>query len=68
MLTPMNSVLMIRKFRRNNPPTENHAQKEPNLSLMSLAWPTPVTAPRRTTISWFTIRTGTRMRSVHRSE
>jgi hypothetical protein len=32
--------------------------------LISLACPTPVTAPNRTTISWLTISTGIRTTSV----
>ena len=49
-------------------PTENHPQKRPNRSMISLACPTPVTAPSRTTISWLTIRTGIKRTSVHSSE
>jgi len=40
-------------------------QNVPNRSLISRAWPTPVTAPSRTTISWLTIRTGTSSGRVH---
>ena len=54
----MNSVTMVRKFSRNKSPTENQPQPRPKRSLISRAWPTPVTAPRRTTISWLTISTG----------
>ena len=61
----MNSVAMVRKLRMNRSPTENAPQNLPNRSLMSRAWPTPVTAPRRTTISWLTIRTGIRRGRVH---
>ena len=50
-LTPMNSVAMVRKFKRNRSPTENAPQNLPNRSMINLAWPTPVTAPSRTTIS-----------------
>ncbi len=39
-------------------PTEKAPQNRPKRSKISRAWPTPVTAPRRTTISWFTTRTG----------
>ena len=60
----MNSVTIVRKFKRNRSPTENAPQNLPNRSLMSRAWPTPVTAPRRTTISWLTMRTGMRRGSV----
>ena len=42
----------------NRSPTENAPQNLPNRSLISRAWPTPVTAPRRTTISWLTTSTG----------
>ena len=66
--TPMNSVLMTRKLSRKRPATEYQPQKRPNRSAISLARPTPVTAPRRTTISWFTISTGTRRISVQSSE
>ncbi len=64
-LTPMNSVAMVRKFKRNRSPTENAPQNLPNRSMISRAWPTPVTAPRRTTISWLTIRTGIKSGRVH---
>ena len=47
----MNSVTIVRKFSRNRSPTENAPQNFPNRSLISRAWPTPVTAPSRTTIS-----------------
>ena len=63
---PMNSVAMVRKLRMKRSPTENIPQKLPNRSLMRRAWPTPVTAPRRTTISWFTMSTGMRRGSVQR--
>ena len=36
-LTPMNSVLIVRKFSKKIPPAENHPQLRPNRSLMSLA-------------------------------
>jgi hypothetical protein len=54
----MNSVTIVRKFRMKRSPTENQAQKRPKRSAISRACPTPVTAPRRTTISWLTISTG----------
>jgi len=57
--TPMNSMTMVRKLRTNRSPTGNQPQNRPNRSFMSRAWPTPVTAPSRTTISWLTISTGT---------
>ena len=61
----MNSVTMVRKLRTKRSPTLNQPQPFPNRSLMSRAWPTPVTAPRRTTISWFTIRTGMSSSRTH---
>ena len=64
-LTPMNSVAMVRKFRMKRSPTEKAPQNLPKRSLMSRACPTPVTAPRRTTISWFTMSTGMSRGSVH---
>ena len=63
--TPMNSVMMVRKFRMNRSPTLNQPQNRPNRSLMSRACPTPVTAPSLTTISWLTISTGISSSSVH---
>ena len=63
----MNSVTIVRKFRMNRSPTENQPQKRPKRSLMSRACPTPVTAPRRITISWLTISTGMSRISVHSS-
>ena len=54
----MNSVTMVRKFNRNRSPTENQPQPRPKRSLINRACPTPVTAPKRTTISWFTTKTG----------
>ncbi len=57
-LTPMNSVTIVRKFSRKRSPTEKKPQKRPKRSLMSFAWPTPVTAPSRTTISWLTTQHG----------
>ena len=61
----MNSVAMVRKFKMKRSPTEKAPQNRPKRSLMSRACPTPVTAPRRTTISWFTMSTGMRRGSVH---
>ena len=61
----MNSVTTVRKLRTNRSITENQPQKRPNRSTISRAWPTPVTAPRRTTISWLTISTGTSSSSTH---
>jgi hypothetical protein len=54
----MNSVTIVRKLSRNRSPTLNQPQNRPNRSLISRAWPTPVTAPSLTTISWLTISTG----------
>ncbi len=61
----MNSVTMVRKFKTNRSPTENAPQNFPKRSLISRAWPTPHTAPRRTTISWLTMSTGMRSGRVH---
>ena len=61
----MNSVMIVRKFNTNRSPTENQPQKRPKRSLISRAWPTPVTAPRRMTISWLTINTGISSTSTH---
>ena len=66
-LTPMNSVAMVRKLRMNRSPTEKAPQNLPNRSLIRRAWPTPVTAPSRTTISWLTTSTGIRSGRVHSS-
>ena len=61
----MNSVTTVRKLSTNRSITENQAQNGPNRSLISRAWPTPVTAPSLTTISWLTISTGTSSNSTH---
>ncbi len=63
----MNSVTMVSPFRMNRSMTLNMPQKRPKRSRISRAWPTPVTAPRRSTISWFTYSTGTSSSSVHSS-
>ncbi len=47
--------------------TENAPQNFPNRSRISRACPTPVTAPSRSDISWFTYSTGTSSSSVHSS-
>jgi len=47
----MNSVAMVNALRMNRSPTLNQPQNLPNRSKISLACPTPVTAPRRNTIS-----------------
>ena len=51
-LTPMNSVTMVSPLRMNRSMTLNAPQNLPNRSRISRAWPTPVTAPSRSTISW----------------
>ena len=63
----MNSVAMVRKLRMNRSPTEKAPQNFPKRSLIRRAWPTPVTAPSRTTISWLTTRTGIRRGRTHSS-
>ena len=63
----MNSVTIVRKLRTNRSPTENAPQNLPKRSMIRRAWPTPVTAPRRTTISWLTISTGISKSSVQSS-
>ena len=62
---PMNSVMMVSALRMNRSMTANTPQNLPNLSRISRAWPTPVTAPSLSTISWFTYSTGTRSSRVH---
>ena len=64
---PMNSVTMVSALRMNRSMTENAPQNLPNRSRISRACPTPVTAPSRSTISWFTYSTGTSSSSVHSS-
>ncbi len=64
----MNSVMIVRKFNKNRSPTLKAPQNFPKRSLMRRAWPTPVTAPRRTTISWLTMSTGTKSGITHNSE
>jgi hypothetical protein len=63
---PMNSVTMVSAFKMNRSMTENAPQNFPKRSRISRACPTPVTAPSRSTISWFTYSTGTSS-SVHSS-
>ena len=55
---PMNSVTMMRKLSRRIDEIDTVPQRRPIRSRMSRPKPTPVTAPRRTTISWLTMRTG----------
>ena len=62
---PMNSVTIVSALRMNRSMTLNAPQNLPKRSKMSRAWPTPVTAPRRSTISWLTKRTGTSSSKVH---
>lgn len=50
----MNSVTRVSALTMNRSPTLNIPQNLPNRSKISRAWPTPETAPSRTTISWFT--------------
>jgi hypothetical protein len=50
----MNSVMIVSAFSRNKSITLNAPQNLPNRSMISLACPTPVTAPSRSTISWLT--------------
>lgn len=64
---PMNSVTIVSAFSRNRSITLNAPQNLPKRSKISRAWPTPVTAPSRSTISWFTYSTGTSSSSVHNS-
>ena len=45
--------------------TLNAPQNLPNRSRISLACPTPVTGPSRSTISWLRYSTGTSSSSVH---
>ena len=64
---PMNSVMIVSALSMNRSMTENAPQNLPNRARISRAWPTPVTAPRRSTISWFTYSTGISSTSVHSS-
>ena len=64
---PMNSVTIVSALSRNRSITLNAPQNLPKRSKIRRAWPTPVTAPRRSTISWFTYSTGTSSSSVHSS-
>ncbi len=63
----MNSVTRVSAFRMNRSMTSSEPQNLPNLSMISRAWPTPVTAPSLSTISWLTYSTGTSSSSVHSS-
>lgn len=42
-------------------------QNLPKRSKIRRAWPTPVTAPSRKTISWFTYKTGISSAKTHKS-
>ena len=64
---PMNSVMIVSALRMNRSNTSNAPQNFPNRAMISRACPTPVTAPRRSTISWFTYSTGMSSSSVHSS-
>ena len=50
-LMPMNSVTIVSALSRKRSMTLKAPQNLPNRSKMSRAWPTPVTAPSRSTIS-----------------
>ena len=50
----MNSVMMVSALSMKRSMTLKAPQNLPKRSKMRRAWPTPVTAPRRSTISWFT--------------
>ena len=63
--TPMNSVTIVKALRISRSPTLKAPQNLPNRSKISRACPTRVTAPSRSTISWFTYSTGISIVSVH---
>ncbi len=63
----MNSVTSVSAFTRNRSITEKLPQNRPKRAKISRAWPTRVTAPSRSTISWFTYSTGISSSSVHSS-
>ena len=63
----MNSVTSVNALTRNKSMTEKLPQNLPKRAKISRAWPTRVTAPRRSTISWFTYSTGMSSISVHNS-
>ena len=67
MVIPMNSVTRVSALRMIRSATMSVAQDRPNRSMISRACPTPVTAPRRSTISWFTYSTGMSSSRVHSS-
>ena len=48
----MNSVTIVSALRTSRSPIANAPQRRPKRSTISRAWPAPVTAPRRATISW----------------
>ena len=61
---PMNSVAIVKKLSTKRSPTAKRPQTLPKRSKMRRPWPTPETAPRRTTISWLTMSTGMSNSSV----
>ncbi|CAJ0736983.1 hypothetical protein R77592_04179 [Ralstonia mannitolilytica] len=63
----MNSVTKVSAFTRNRSMTEKLPQNLPKRAKISRAWPTRVTAPRRSTISWFTYSTGISSSNVQSS-
>ena len=62
---PMNSVMIVSAFSKKRSMTLKAPQNRPKRSRISRAWPTPVTAPSRSTISWFTYSTGISRTNVH---
>ena len=63
----MNSMTTVTALIMNRSATEKVPQNLPNLAKINLPCPTPETAPRRTTISWQTKRTGKSNISVQSS-
>jgi hypothetical protein len=63
--TPMNSVTIVNALRISGSPTLKAPQNLAKRSNISCACPTRVTAPNRSTISWFTYSTGISNVSVH---
>ena len=63
----MNSVTSVSAFTKNRSMTEKLPQNLPKRAKINRACPTRVTAPRRSTISWFTYSTGMSNMSVHNS-
>ncbi|CNH30640.1 Uncharacterised protein [Mycobacterium tuberculosis] len=52
--TPMNSVTMVNALTISRSPMLKAPQNFPKRSMIKRAWPTRLTAPNRSTISWFT--------------